>query len=66
MSDELTVYDVRLAINKATSQLQEADRAADAMADCLLDRLRQVSPLRLAKMKRTLQQFNAATLQWKD
>lgn len=58
--------DFRQAFSAARNTMNQADRAADDMADMLDGRLRKVSSYRLAKLKRQLRDFNIHTGQWKD
>jgi len=52
--------EMRRAINNA------ADNAANSIVDLLDGRLRQVSPYRLAKIKKQLRDFNMHTKEWKS
>lgn len=58
--------DFRLAFRDARSTMDQADAAANDMADMLDGRLRKVSGYKLAKLKRQLRDFNIHTGEWKE
>ena len=58
--------EMRRAINQAREINQAADNVANSVADLLDGRLRQVSPYRLAKIKKQLRDFNMHTKEWKS
>jgi hypothetical protein len=58
--------DMRAAVNAAKDTMRAADSVADSLADVLDGRLRHVTPWRLKKLKRQLQDFDANRGLWKD
>lgn len=58
--------EMRAAIAEARQTMCAADSQANAMADILIGRLRNVSPYALARLKKELQEFNAHTGRWKS
>ena len=58
--------EMRRAINQARAINNAADNAANSIVDLLDGRLRQVSPYRLAKIKKQLRDFNMHTKEWKS
>lgn len=65
MSDVLTFREVKDKVYNAQQTLKNADNLANEIASFLDGRLRIVSPWKLQKLKRELQQFNAKTGEWK-
>lgn len=62
----MTNSDFWQAIRDAESTFRNADITASKMADLILGRLRKVDAGTLAKFKRELKSFNAATRKWKE
>jgi hypothetical protein len=58
------------AVNALLSDMREAQRQTEnngnAMIDLLVPNLRNLSPYRLARLKRALQDFNSAKKEWKS
>lgn len=61
-----TFDQMRQAVYEARATLNAADSVANDLAELLRDRLRKVSPYRLAALKRELQAFDAHKKQWKE
>jgi hypothetical protein len=57
--------DIRAAVQHAREVNRACDQQANTLTDLLEGRLRHVSPYRLARLKKELQNFNAHKKEWK-
>lgn len=58
--------EMRSALQQSKEIMSAADSVATSMANILVDRLRQVSPHALLRIKRELQKFDANKKAWKS